>query len=87
MSEGSKHAFISENRQNIRINGVTDVTSFDDTEVVLETSCGSMTVEGEGLHIGVLNVTEGRVEVDGKIDGLFYFDSTPTQKKKLFGKR
>ncbi len=80
------HSFLSESRQNIKINGVEDVISFDEGEVVLQTSCGGMTVEGEGLHIGVLNVDQGVVEVDGRIDGVYYFDNT-LQKKKLFGKR
>lgn len=87
MSEIQTHGFSSEERANLRLCGVRDVQSFDDREVVLETSCGAMTVEGEGLHIGVLNVEQGRVEINGRIDGLFYFDNTPTQKKKLFGRR
>lgn len=85
MAEG-RHSFVSESRENIKLRGVEEVISFDEREVVLRTECGGMTIEGEGLHIGVLNVEEGRVEVDGKIDGLYYFDNTQAQKKKLFGK-
>jgi len=87
MLGGSEHSFVSEMRKNIKLRGVEEVVSFDDREVVLKTQCGGMTVEGEELHIAVLNVEEGRVELDGRIDGLFYFDDTPSQKKKLFGKR
>ena len=86
MPEKSVHSFVSELRQNIKINGVEDVISFDEGEVVLQTSCGGMTLEGEGLHIGVLSVEQGVVEVDGRIDGVYYFDNT-LQKKKHFGKR
>lgn len=86
MPEKTVHSFVSADRQNIKINGVEEVISFDEGEVVLQTSCGGMTVEGEGLHIGVLSVEQGVVEVDGRIDGVFYFDNT-AQKKKLFGKR
>ena len=86
MPEKTVHSFVSSDRQNIKINGVEEVISFDEGEVVLQTSCGGMTVEGEGLHIGVLSVEQGVVEVDGRIDGVFYFDNT-AQKKKLFGKR
>ena len=87
MLEKSGHSFESESRANIKLKGIVDVISFDEGEVVLQTVCGGMTVEGEGLHISVLNVGEGRVEIDGRIDGLFYFDNTLPQKKKLFGKR
>ena len=86
MSERERHSFVSESRENIKLRGVEEVVSFDEREVVLRTTSGGMTIEGEGLHISVLSVDEGRVEVDGKIDGLFYFDNTPSQKKKLFGK-
>ena len=41
------HSFLSESRRNIKINGVEDVISFDEGEVVLQTSCGGMIVEGE----------------------------------------
>ena len=81
------HSFVSESRNSIKLLGVSDVVSFDDREVVLQTVCGGMTIEGEELHVGVLNVEEGRIEIDGRIDGLFYFDNTPTQKKKMFGKK
>lgn len=87
MEEKGRHSFISEGRENIRLDGVEEVISFDDGEISLRTCCGGMTVEGEGLHIGVLNVEQGHVEVSGRIDGLFYFDDTPNQKKKLFGRR
>lgn len=87
MEEKNRHSFISEGRENIRLDGVEEVISFDDSEISLRTLCGGMTVEGEGLHIGVLNVEQGHVEVSGRIDGLFYFDDTQNQKKKLFGRR
>lgn len=86
MPEKSGHGFVSENRENIKIYGVEDVVSFDDGEVVLKTSCGDMTVEGQQMRIGVLDTASGRVEIDGHIDGLLYFDNS-VQKKKLFGKR
>ncbi len=87
MSERLQHSLVLEQRKNIEINGVEDVLSFDESEVTLQTSCGGMTLEGEGLHIGILDVAEGHVKIDGKIDGIFYFDESQTQKKKLFGKR
>ena len=86
MPDKEGHSFVSVSRENIKLRGVEEVVSFDDREVVLKTTCGGMTIEGDGLHISVLSVDEGRVEIYGKIDGLFYFDNTPAQKKKLFGK-
>lgn len=86
MAEGASHTVFSENRENIKLCGVMEVVSFDDREISLKTTCGDMIIEGENLHVGILNVDDGIIEVGGKIDGIYYFDEAPTQKKKLFGK-
>lgn len=82
----SQHAFSSRAREGIEISGVLDVVSFDDKSVVLETSCGGMGLEGEGLHITTLNIAEGRVDVEGRINGLYYFEDRPVQKRRLFSR-
>lgn len=74
-------------REGIEIEGVLDVSSFDEGGVVMETVCGSLAVEGEGLHVTVLNVTEGRVVIEGRINGAYYFDNSPKPKRGLFGKK
>ena len=81
------HSFSSTGRDGMVVSGVTDVVSFDDRGVVMETNCGSMAVEGEGLHITVLNIGDGRVNIEGKINGVYYFDNTPKPKRGLFGRK
>lgn len=81
------HSFSSKGREGIAVEGVSDVISFDEGGVVMETTCGSFAVEGENLHVTVLNVTDGRVVIEGRINGVYYFDSTPKQKRGLFGKK
>ena len=83
----NEHSFSSRAREGIVISGVEDVISFDESGVSLETVCGSMAVEGEGLHVKVLNVGEGKVEIEGRINGVYYFDNKPTQKRGLFGRK
>jgi sporulation protein YabP len=82
-----KHSFFSENRNGIKINGVSDVISFDERGVALETVVGSMAVEGEDLHVTVLNIENGIVEIDGRINGLYYYEVKPTVKKGILGRR
>ena len=82
---GDRHAFSSEGRAGIEITGVKDVVSFDENGVVLETVCGSMAVEGEALRVTTLELTEGRVSVEGRIIGVYYFDSTPKPQKGWLG--
>lgn len=81
------HSFSSRSREGIGIDGVSDVISFDEKGVVLETLCGSMAIEGEELHVTVLNITDGKVVVEGRINGVYYFDSKPTVKRGLFGRK
>ena len=81
------HSVFSRAREGIEIEGVSDVISFDEGGVSLDTLCGNMAVEGEDLHVTVLDITSGRVVVEGKINGVYYFDSHTTAKKgfSLFG--
>ena len=81
------HSFISRARSGMRIDGVCDVVSFDEGGVVLLTNCGNMAVEGEDLRVTVLNISEGIVEISGRINGLYYFDDKPVAKRGIFRKR
>ena len=83
----SKHSFTSKGRDGIEIDGVNEVISFDESGVVMETLCGSLAVEGDDLHITVLDITDGRVEIEGKVNSVYYFDNTPRQKRGLFGRK
>ena len=46
-----------------------------------------MAVEGEELHVTVLNITDGIVEIDGRINGIYYYENNPTSKRGLFSRR
>ena len=87
MNGNAAHSFFSRERNGIEIDGVSDVVSFDEGGVVMETSFGSMAVEGEGLHITVLNITDGKVTVEGRINGVYYFENRKEQKRGIFGKK
>ena len=84
---GEAHSFSSSGRRGMHISGVRDVISFDEGGVVVLTECGNMAVEGEGLHVTVLNVSDGIVELNGTINGLYYFEDKPSSKKGFFRKR
>ena len=81
------HSFYSENREGMKIRGVSEVLSFDEGGVSLDTPFGNMAVEGEGLRVTTLNTEEGVVEITGKISGVYYYDAKPAAKRGLFGRR
>ena len=59
-------------REKAVLTGVTDVERFDENEVVLSTHGGRLVLTGTGLHVSSLQLEEGRLLVDGAIDGVVY---------------
>lgn len=67
-----EHQVAINNRQELQLTGVLSVDSFDEACILLETSCGPMVLEGEGLHITELDLNEGLVHITGKVSNLLY---------------
>ena len=61
-----------ERREKAVLTGVTDVERFDETEVVMMTHGGRLTVTGTGLHVAGLMLEEGRLLLEGSIDSASY---------------
>lgn len=70
-----KHDLIMENRKNLSVTGVSDVSGFDDEKVVLTTELGELTVRGSRLHISKFSQDTGELNLDGEIDELQYSES------------
>lgn len=66
------HLLSMENRTHLNATGVLDVDRFDEQSVVLLTTQGVLTVEGEDLHINRLNVENSEIAVEGTIYRLQY---------------
>ncbi|MDQ7794391.1 MAG: sporulation protein YabP [bacterium] len=60
------------NRESLSLTGVMHVDAFDDQEVAVDTELGGVTVRGENLHIKHLNLEDGKMELEGMVDGLVY---------------
>ncbi len=72
------HKLTLDERQKLTMTGVTEVVSFDDTEVVLRTSLGTLMVQGRDLQLKTLSLEGGQVEVDGSISVLAYAENKPS---------
>lgn len=66
------HSVILEERERLTVTGVDEVLSFDETEVALRTSRGSLTVRGTDLHVGRLAIDTGELGVTGAVTELAY---------------
>lgn len=74
------HKLVISGRHSGTITGVSDVHSFDEQEILLETDMGLLTVKGRELHISRLTLEKGEVDIDGKVDSLIYSDGGHSQK-------
>lgn len=72
---GAPHHIMMEERSSLTVSGVSDVERFDENEIVMSTSKGTLVVTGEGLHIEKLSLDGGDLKVEGDIDALTYEDS------------
>ena len=83
-----KHTVSLRDRKDMRIDGVTEVVSFDDLSVMLKTQCGDMVIEGKDLKIAVLEIDAGIVVLSGTVSGVYYYEPQTKEKrsfvKKLF---
>lgn len=59
-------------RHQLTMTGVTEVVSFDDTTVVLQTALGTLIVQGQQLQLKTLSQEGGQVAVDGNISAMIY---------------
>lgn len=74
---------ILENRKKLSVSGVSETESFDETCVVLLTTCGRMIIQGEGLHIQNLSVASGEASVTGRINSVCYAENGKKKKEKF----
>lgn len=73
-------------REKMNISGIREILNFDDSSVNLKTVCGDMCIEGAELHITVLNIEKGEIEMNGKISSVYYYDAPENDKRSLISR-
>lgn len=66
------HSLTLEERGRLSVTGVSEVVSFDENEIIMDTTLGQLTVQGEGLHVEKLSLDVGELTVAGEVQGMFY---------------
>lgn len=59
-------------RHLLALNGVEAVEAFDENKVLLKTALGLLEVKGENMTVKTLDLENGRLELDGTINGWEY---------------
>lgn len=70
--EQSTHVLTLSERSLLTMTGVSEVVSFDENAVILQTGLGTLTVQGSELQLKTLSAEGGRVEVRGNVAALVY---------------
>lgn len=68
------HHLTLEERGSLSVSGVMEVERFDENEIVMSTSRGTLVVRGEELHIEKLSLDGGDLKVEGMVHSLLYED-------------
>ncbi len=71
-----------EDRKKLFLSSVSDVENFSDTIVVAHTSMGCLSIKGKDLKISKLNIDDGELLLEGRINILEY--SEKKEKKSFF---
>ena len=81
------HRLRLEGRSRLNIEGVEDVSGFDEGLVVLSTRQGSLNIRGEQLHIERIDLEAGELELRGHVQELSYDEPSEASSlwSRLFG--
>ncbi|MBQ7226558.1 MAG: hypothetical protein IJX02_08190 [Clostridia bacterium] len=77
-----KHDVLIKSRKRMEMTGVSDVSSFDDAEIVVQAGDSGVSIEGENLKIEKFNSENGELVLNGSINGMFYYAKKGEKKKK-----
>ena len=86
ITESNKAEISLWQRKLLRLYGIEDVISFDEMSVYLITQNGNLLIEGTELHITVLDVASGNMEIEGHIRSIIYNDKETKKKDGFFSK-
>ena len=82
MENSFNHGITVNERKNVVVSGVKKIESFDNTEFLMDTTLGFLTIKGEGLEIIKLDTYQGNVSIKGKVDSFLYNDNNISKKDK-----
>lgn len=81
------HKLTLDNRKEALLTGVKDVVSFDEKEILLQTSEGRLQIRGSQLHVKGLDLEKGEAVLAGHVDSLVYLSKDSVRKEEPLLKR
>ena len=72
------HNLTLNERKKLALTGATEVVSFDESSVVVNTPLGTLVIQGRELQLKTLTENGGNVAVEGYITSLSYEEPRPS---------
>lgn len=82
VNDNNQHHLSLQNREHLLVTGVRNIFNYDDVEIFLETSMGTLVLKGVGLNIVNLDLKKGELSVSGKINEIAYTEKAGKGKKR-----
>ena len=80
--EEKKSNLTLDNRKRMVLSGVLDVVSFNEEQIILNTSLGRVNIKGGELKMNKLDVQNGDIIITGHIDSFVYSGIKDKKKKE-----
>lgn len=71
-SQNGKHEFHLKNRKKLNLTGVKEVISYNENNILLDTTQGALDIKGQNLKLQQLNLENSKIRVKGTINLLNY---------------
>lgn len=76
------HKVMVTGRKSGCISGITEMISFDENEILMDTDMGVLSIKGKELHVSRLNLEIGEADMEGRIDSFSYSERGHKKKKE-----
>lgn len=73
---------VVKNRESINITGIKKIESLNDTEFVLDSALGLLSICGDQLEMTSLNIDQGEISISGYITSIKYLNEKVQSKTK-----
>ncbi|HWR43499.1 sporulation protein YabP [Sporomusa sp.] len=78
-----RHQLTLVDREELNVDGVVSLGSYDEKEIIMETEQGVLIIKGEALNIKQLNLEQGNIVIEGTVKGMSYEDEQRQRKGLL----
>lgn len=85
-SKEKNTTLLLKNRTALSLTGVSDIISSDENSVYLDTIDGGLIIEGTELHIKSMNIGNGELSLEGRIDSISYHDKVQASKNGFWSR-